>query len=320
MIRDNETREPVRTLKTLKGRKPKALRTTLDRDDAGGRRERARAASTRRPRSSPCSRRPGDILAVANRPTDSTFDRALAGAYAPGSTFKVITTAALLRDGFDPRATSPARRRWSSTARRSRTSRARRRAPRRFADDFAISCNTAFVSLSNRLPASALGKVAKDYGVGRSYTLPVAGARSQVPAGHGQGEPRRGDDRPGPDHGHAAGHGRRRRHGRRRALAPAAAAQRRPAQAGTADRRQRTDHAARPDAPGRDPRDGRERRHPGRGRPARPARPSSARPTRPTPTPGSSPTAATSRSPCWSSRARAAGRSPRRSPPSSFRN
>ena len=44
----------------------------------------------------------GDVLAVANRPGDSTYDRALEGRYPPGSTFKVVTTAALLADGLRP--------------------------------------------------------------------------------------------------------------------------------------------------------------------------------------------------------------------------
>ena len=44
----------------------------------------------------------GDVLAVANRPSDSAYDRALTGLYPPGSTFKVVSTAALLRAGLDP--------------------------------------------------------------------------------------------------------------------------------------------------------------------------------------------------------------------------
>ena len=92
----------------------------------------------------------GDILAVANRPADSSYDRALEGRYPPGSTFKVVTTAALLRDGLRPTRRSTARARSPSAAARSRTSRAAPRA-RAVREDFAQSCNTAFVSLTERL-------------------------------------------------------------------------------------------------------------------------------------------------------------------------
>ena len=207
------------------------------------------------------------------------------------------------------RATSPARRRWSSTARRSRTSRARRRAPRASPTTSRSRATPPSSRSATGCPASALGKVAKDYGVGR--TLHAAGRRRPLagPGGHGQGQPRRGDDRAGPHHRHAAGHGRRRRHRRRRPLAPAAPGPRRPASRPArqlAD--ERADHAARPDAPGRDPRHGRDRAGiPGEVVRQDRARPSSARRTRRTPTPGSSPTAATWRSRSWSSRASSGG-------------
>ncbi|HUR73722.1 MAG TPA: penicillin-binding transpeptidase domain-containing protein, partial [Sporichthya sp.] len=45
----------------------------------------------------------GDILAAASGPADrAAEDRALNGRYAPGSTFKILTTTALLRDGLKP--------------------------------------------------------------------------------------------------------------------------------------------------------------------------------------------------------------------------
>ena len=101
LIRDAETGDPVRTLRKLPGREPRALRTTLSRD---AQEAAEHALADERAEAAVIAVQPstGDILAVANRPVDSTFNRALAGAYAPGSTFKVISTAALLRDGLDP--------------------------------------------------------------------------------------------------------------------------------------------------------------------------------------------------------------------------
>lgn len=44
----------------------------------------------------------GEILAAANGPGNGGFDAATSGRYAPGSTFKVVTTLALLRSGMAP--------------------------------------------------------------------------------------------------------------------------------------------------------------------------------------------------------------------------
>jgi cell division protein FtsI/penicillin-binding protein 2 len=182
LIRDAETGDPVRTLRSVPGREPRAVRTTLSRQaqDAAEHalaEERAEAAIVALQPST------GDILAVANRPIDSTFNRALAGAYAPGSTFKVISTAALLRDGLDTGQTVACPRTVVVDGKTFKNFEGGEAGAATFADDFAISCNTAFVELSSRLPASALPKVAKDYGVGRSYDLEVGTARSRVPAG-----------------------------------------------------------------------------------------------------------------------------------------
>src|SRR5581483_2513237 len=43
----------------------------------------------------------GNVLAVANAPADSTYDRALVGRYPPGSSSKVVTAAALLARGLN---------------------------------------------------------------------------------------------------------------------------------------------------------------------------------------------------------------------------
>ncbi|WP_165368613.1 penicillin-binding transpeptidase domain-containing protein [Serinicoccus sediminis] len=50
----------------------------------------------------------GDLLAVANGPGSQGASTALAGQYAPGSTFKVATALGLLRQGFTPDSQAPA--------------------------------------------------------------------------------------------------------------------------------------------------------------------------------------------------------------------
>ena len=52
-----------------------------------------------------------------------------------------------------------------------------------FSRDFAVSCNTAFVSLAPRLAPDALSRTARDYGLGRKLDLAVPAAGGQVPPG-----------------------------------------------------------------------------------------------------------------------------------------
>src|SRR5207302_2410091 len=47
----------------------------------------------------------GAILAAASTPDATSFDRALSGRYPPGSTFKVVTSYALLGSGVTPATT-----------------------------------------------------------------------------------------------------------------------------------------------------------------------------------------------------------------------
>jgi cell division protein FtsI/penicillin-binding protein 2 len=173
---------PDRTLRSRPGAPGRALRTTLDRDvqtaaeTALGDSDRAAALVVVKPST-------GDILAVANRPADASFDRALGGRYPPGSTFKIVSTAALLRDGLDPSQTVPCPQTINVGGRTFRNFEGEASGAVPFSQDFAQSCNTAFVSLSGRLPADALQRTALDFGLGRKVELPLTVAPSQVPPG-----------------------------------------------------------------------------------------------------------------------------------------
>ena len=168
------------TLLKRPGKEGRSLRTTLDRqvqaaaESALGARSDKAALVAVQPST-------GDVLAVANRPTPSTFDRALEGLYPPGSTFKVVSTTALLRDGLsvDETVDCPATRTVGGRAFRNFEGGAAGAVP--FRIDFAQSCNTAFVSLSKRLEGDALTATARDFGLGEEPKLPLRAATSQVP-------------------------------------------------------------------------------------------------------------------------------------------
>jgi cell division protein FtsI/penicillin-binding protein 2 len=160
----NAAGTPVDTLFEIEGKPGKALRTTLDIDvqraaeAALGDRDDEAALVAVEPSS-------GDILAVANRPTDEGYNRALEGQYPPGSTFKVVTTAALLRAGLDPDQTVDCPQTTNVGGREFKNFEGNAAGAVPFSVDFAQSCNTAFVSLTDRLERDALTETAVDFGL-----------------------------------------------------------------------------------------------------------------------------------------------------------
>ncbi|NHA69959.1 penicillin-binding transpeptidase domain-containing protein [Phycicoccus flavus] len=121
----------------------------------------------------------GQVLAVANSPS-SGFDRALTGHYPPGSTFKVASTYAYLtKDVTTPDAVVPCPT-TTTVDGRSFHNYAGESIPGRvpFSQDFAHSCNTAFISLSQELATTDLRDAATALGIGAGWgdTLGVDGA------------------------------------------------------------------------------------------------------------------------------------------------
>ena len=180
VIRDGDV--PIETLATRAGRPGRALATTIDRRVQGAAEE---ALTGRSDEAALVAVRPstGDVLAVANRPVESSYNRALEGTYAPGSTFKVVSTAALLRDGLSVGETVSCPPTIEAGGRQFKNFEggAAGRVP--FSRDFAVSCNTAFVALAPRLAPDALRRTARDYGLGRKLDLAVPAAGGQVPPG-----------------------------------------------------------------------------------------------------------------------------------------
>ena len=171
----SRTGAPVATLLRRPGRKGRELRTTLDRPVQAAA-ELALGATKQKAALIAVQPSTGDVLAVANRPTEAAYDRAIDGRYAPGSTFKVITTAALLRAGLKTSDTVNCPKTITVSGKVFKNFEGGAAGAVPFARDFAQSCNTAFVSLSKRLAPDALTRTARDFGVGRT-------SAGQVPAG-----------------------------------------------------------------------------------------------------------------------------------------
>jgi len=110
----------------------------------------------------------GDLLAVASSP-ELGMNRALLSHYAPGSTLKVATTYSLLTKGLTP--TTPVNCPPSvvieGTTMRNYEHETLGMVP--FSVDFAHSCNTAFVGLSQRMGNSDVHNAAAALGVGAGW-------------------------------------------------------------------------------------------------------------------------------------------------------
>ncbi|NAZ88469.1 penicillin-binding transpeptidase domain-containing protein, partial [Kineococcus indalonis] len=123
----------------------------------------------------------GEVLAVANSPADGG-DLALTGRYPPGSTFKVVTTTALLSGGLDPEETVTCSPTFTVEGRSFRNFEGEAFGDVPFRTDFAQSCNTAFASLSSRLGDDALPATAAQLGVGVEWATGVDAFAGDVPA------------------------------------------------------------------------------------------------------------------------------------------
>jgi cell division protein FtsI/penicillin-binding protein 2 len=124
----------------------------------------------------------GQVLAVANGgPNAAGYDRALIGRYPPGSTFKVATTFALLQAGVTPQTTVLCPPTITVGGRVFKNAEGEALGSTTFRNDFAQSCNTAFVGSSRRISAGQLYAAAAALGYGAPNTLGVTAFTGAVP-------------------------------------------------------------------------------------------------------------------------------------------
>jgi peptidoglycan glycosyltransferase len=124
---------------------------------------------------------------LARDPGNPLLNRATSQTYPPGSTFKVVTTAAALSSGdFTPSSQLPAPNQLSlpQTTHKLQNFEGEQCNGGRdisLADALRISCNTAFGGLGLRLGQSEIRKQANAFGFDRSLSIPMGVARSVYP-------------------------------------------------------------------------------------------------------------------------------------------
>jgi hypothetical protein len=168
-----------KTLRREGGKAGKAVRTTIDP------KVQAAAAKAIAGASNPTflvALRPSDgrVLAVAAQPVG--YDKAFLGKYPPGSTFKVVSAAALVAGGLDPgtRVDCPAQATVQGKTFRNAGGESLGTVP--FHDAFAHSCNTTFARLAaDRLSGDRLRQVAGQFGFGAPLIPGLPAERGRVP-------------------------------------------------------------------------------------------------------------------------------------------
>ena len=128
----------------------------------------------------------GAVLASASGPGSNGYNTAMIGQYAPGSTFKIVDSLAMIRNGMTPDSTV------SCTATASVDGRTFKNAPLypasevgsiQLRDAFAHSCNTAFINARDKVSQAQLSAAAQSLGVGLpSDSLAFDGYLGNVPS------------------------------------------------------------------------------------------------------------------------------------------
>ena len=159
--------EVVEVLDRIEGRAPQPVATTLDRT-AQSAVESAMGTSDQ-PVAAVVVDRDGNVRAAASRPL-ADFNRALAGRYAPGSTFKVVTTGALLANGVTPDTPVECAQTTNAGGREFKNFESSSLGTVPFGLAFAESCNTAFITASADVPDADLVAAAESFGFNTDYS------------------------------------------------------------------------------------------------------------------------------------------------------
>ena len=158
----------VSDVQRFDGRAPQPVRTTLD--PAVQSAVEAALGTTTTPMAVVVVDSKSNIRAVASRPLGE-YNRALAGEYAPGSTFKIVTTSALLARGVTPDTPVECAPTVNAGGRTFQNFEASSLGTVPFGLAFAQSCNTAFISTAADLPDPDFVAAAQSFGFNTDYSV-----------------------------------------------------------------------------------------------------------------------------------------------------
>jgi cell division protein FtsI/penicillin-binding protein 2 len=191
----DESDEVVTVLHEIAGTEPVPLETTLD--PAVQTAVESALAPVTRPAAIVVVDAAGNVRGAASRPLNEDLNRALAGAYPPGSTAKVVTANALLASGTTPESPIECAPTVDAGGRSFRNFESSSLGTVPFGLAFAESCNTAMITAAAPLPPADLVASAEQFGFNAEYSVGLsteggsypepADATEQAAAAIGQG-------------------------------------------------------------------------------------------------------------------------------------
>ena len=126
----------------------------------------------------------GEVLAAANAPGPTSYNTAFVGRYAPGSTFKTVSSYSLIDNGIvTPRTPVRCPDTTVVDGKRFKNYEDGITGPNpSFAQAYAASCNTTMVSYADELSGAQLAATGKSFGFGENWDLGLDGFSGSVPA------------------------------------------------------------------------------------------------------------------------------------------
>ena len=123
----------------------------------------------------------GDVLASVSLPDSQQANDAFIGAYPPGSTFKVVTSADLLEHGSTPSSPASCPPTITVNGEVFHNFEGETTSSLSLLQAFAMSCNTAFIGLSNSLPDASYATTASQFGIGAIIKMGLSAFGGKVP-------------------------------------------------------------------------------------------------------------------------------------------